>query len=115
MTNLSIFEGNDKTFNVTIVESGTGTPVDITGDTFLFTVKNNINDSDDNAIISKDITSHIVPISGTTAIPILRVDTLNQVGNKFYDYQWCASGTGIRQMVLNGNFIIKQAVGDRDC
>ena len=115
MTNLSVFEGNDKTFNITITASGTGSPVDITGDTFLFTVKNNINDSDSNAIISKDITSHRVPQSGQTTIPILREETLNQVGNKFYDYQRCTSGAGLRSTILNGNFIINQVISDREC
>lgn len=115
MTNLEVFEGNDKTFNVTITISGTGLPLDITGYKFLFTVKNNINDLDSNAIISKDITSHVIPASGTTTIPILRADTLNQVGNKFYDYQWCTSGAQLRKTIMNGNFIIKQSVGDRDC
>lgn len=115
MTNLEVFEGNDKTFNVSITVSGTGVPVDITGDTFLFTVKNNINDLDSDAIISKDITGHIVPTSGTTAIAILRAETLNQVGNKVYDYQRCTSGAQLRSTILSGNFIIKQSTGDREC
>lgn len=115
MTNLEVFEGNDRTFNVSITVSGTDVPVDITGDTFLFTVKNNINDSDVDAIISKNITSHIIPASGTTAIPVLRTDTLNQVGNKFYDYQRCTSGAQLRSTILSGNFIIKQSIGDREC
>ena len=52
MTDLNIFEGNDKTWSVTLTTSGTGEPFNITGDEFLFTVKDNINDSDSDSLRS---------------------------------------------------------------
>ncbi len=114
MTDLNIFEGNDKTWSVTLTTSGTGEPLDISGYEFLFTVKDNINDSDSAALISKNITSHTTPASGITAIQIDREDTLNLVGTKYYDYQWATSGADLRQTVMNGKFKISQSVGDRE-
>ncbi len=114
--NLSIFEGNDKSWDVTITESGTNIPIDITGYTFLYTAKKDKEDSDDDAIISKTITNHTVPASGQTAITIDRSDTLgNNIGTLYHDYQWCTSGAGLRKTVFIGNLTVKQSIGDREC
>ena len=53
MAELTIIWGNTKTYNLTITD-GTN-PIDITGATVFFTIKKNLEDSDDDAIIKKDI------------------------------------------------------------
>lgn len=113
--NLTISEGNDKTFNVVITQSGTDIPIDISGYTFLYTAKTNKDDSDDDAVISKTITSHTVPASGQTSIPIVRADTLNKnLGTLYHDYQWNTSGTNLRQTVFIGNLTVRQSIGDKE-
>jgi len=113
--NLDIGEGNDKTFNVAITDSETGSLFDITDYKFLFTVKANRDDPDSQAIISKDITVHTNAVSGLTTIDIDRADTIDFPGTQIYDYQWCASGSDDRRTIFGGKFTIKQAIGDREC
>ena len=113
--NLEIPEGNDKTWNVTITQSGTDTPIDISGYTFLYTAKTDRDDSDDNAVISKNISVHTVPASGQTTITLDRDDTLDKnLGTLYHDYQWSTSGTDLRTTVFIGKLTVKQSIGDRE-
>lgn len=110
-TDLSIYEGSDKTWTVTILDSA-GDPVDITGYTFLFVVKNSLSDSDDNSKIKKIITSHSDPTNGITQITVDAADTNNIHGNFIYDYQWLDTSTKRRVVLKNASFLIEQRVGD---
>jgi len=113
MTNLEIYEGNDSTWTVTITDSS-GDAVDITGYTFLFTVKKSISDSDDDALISKNITTHISPTTGVTTITLNRADTLGKDKTTYYyDYQWIDTSDK-RRTILKGLFSIVESVGDRE-
>lgn len=110
-TDLSIYEGEDQVNTVTILAED-GNPLDITGYTFLFTVKNKLNDSDDNALIYKEITSHSDPTNGVTEITLVPADTADKAGNYFYDYQWTDNAGKRRVVFKNANFQIEQRVGD---
>lgn len=110
-TDLSIYEGEDQVNTVTILDSSSN-PVDITGYTFLFTVKRKLDDSDDNAIIQKEITSHSDPTNGITEITLVPGDTADKAGNYFYDYQWVDTSTKRRVVLKNANFQIEKRVGD---
>ena len=110
-TDLSIYEGEDKTWTVTITNSS-GTAIDITGYTFLFIVKSLISDTDANAIINKKITSHSDPTNGVTEIAIDSADTNNINGKYIYDYQWLDVSTKRRVVLKNAGFKIEQRVGD---
>lgn len=114
MTNLQIYEGNDKTYTLTITD-GDDVAIDITGYEILFTVKKKITDSDNDAIISKNVTSHIDPTNGITNITVSRADT-KDVKPAFYPYdiQMCTD-IDDRITVLTGLYEIKQSVGDREC
>jgi hypothetical protein len=110
-TDLSIYEGEDKTWTVTVKDSS-GTAINITGYTFLFTIKRKRNDSDDNAIVKKTITSHLSPTEGKTQITVDSSDTNGLHGNFFYDYQWLDT-TNKRKVVLKtADFEIEQRIGD---
>lgn len=111
MTDLDIYEGEDKIWTVTINDSA-GDPIDITGYTFLFTVKNKLSDSDGNALIQKEITNHSDPTNGVTEITLVPADTNNQGGNFFYDYQWVDNSNNRRVVLKNAAFQIEQRVGD---
>lgn len=110
-TNLDIYEGEDKTWTVTITDSA-GDPIDITGYTFLFMVKTNISDTDANAIITKQITSHSDPTNGVTQIALDSSDTEDSSGKYVYDYQWLDTSTKRRPILKEGTFEIEQRVGD---
>lgn len=110
-TDLSIYEGEDKVWTVTITDSS-GTPIDITGYTFLFTVKTNIDDTDTAAIIQKEITSHSDPTNGVTEITLIQSDTNNKDGKFLYDYQWLDTSDNKRVILKNADFEIEQRVGD---
>ena len=110
-TDLSIYEGSDKTWGVTITDSD-GDAVDITGYTFLFVVKRNIGDSDDDAIIKKEITSHNDPTSGKTQITLVPEDTSGYKGNFLYDYQLKDTLSKRRVVLKKASFLIEQRVGD---
>ncbi len=64
-----------------------GGVIDITDWTIYFTAKENIKDSDDNAKIKKDITTHSDPENGKTLIELSTSDT-NLVGNYYYDIRF---------------------------
>lgn len=108
---LSIYEGEDKTWGVTITDSA-GDPIDITDYTFLFVVKNKIDEDDTSAIIKKIITSHSDPTNGKTQITIEEADTSEIHGKYLYDYQWLDNSTLRRAILKKANFNVEQRIGD---
>ena len=62
-------------------------PVDITGWTVYFTVKDKMEETDNNAKIKKDITSHLDATGGRTLIELSPVDT-DLKGNMYYDIKY---------------------------
>ena len=110
-TDLSIYEGEDKTWVVTITDEDDD-PIDVTDYTFLFVVKTHRTDSDDDAIIKKEITSHSNPAEGKTQITIDSADTANLSGDYLYDYQWIDSTAKRRSILKKASFIIEQRIGD---
>lgn len=110
-TDLTIYEGEDKVWTVTITDSA-GDPIDITGWTFLFVVKRKIGDADSDAIIDKEITSHSDPTNGVTEITLVEADTEDLNGVFLYDYQRLDSSTNRRVILKKANFTIEQRVGD---
>lgn len=83
--NLKIKKGDDQYYCLTF-DDGTD-PIDITGWTVFFTVKEDMDDSDDDAIIKKDVTSHTDPIHGKTTVHLTNSDTDIEVRNYYYDIQ----------------------------
>ena len=83
---LSSIRGDNYTLNLTITKND-GTPYDITNWEVYFTVKANREDSDDDALISKKITSHMDPTHGITAITLGHNDTKDLADIYFYDIQ----------------------------
>lgn len=108
--NLSMDEGVDIIWTVTITDSS-GTPIDITGYSFLFTVKKSKDDSDDNSIIRKVFTTHSSPTTGVTEITLTDEDTNNISGIFFYDYRWTDTSNNIKS-IFKGSFEIEKRIGD---
>ena len=110
-TDLNIYEGEDKTWSVTILDSA-GSPVDITGYTFLFVVKENMGDEDSSALIKKEITVHSSPTTGKTQIPVVETDTEDMSGKYLYDYQWLDASTKRRVVLKKAAFEVEKRIGD---
>jgi len=64
-----------------------GQPVDITDWVIYFTVKKNKEDSDDDAVIKKDIRTHTDPINGKSFLLVLPAELDSLVGKHYYDFQ----------------------------
>ena len=73
---LHIQKGNPASLNVTITDAA-GTALDLTGRTVFFTVKrkNDYSDDDEDAVITKTVTSHSDPTAGKTVISLTATQT----------------------------------------
>jgi hypothetical protein len=110
-TEITIFRGDDLDITVQINDAD-GNGIDLTGSTLFFTVKSDLTDSDDNAAISKDITSHTDAVNGTTEINLSPTDTNISPGGYHYDLQLVdSSGTVITYG--KGGFIVQADVTRR--
>ncbi len=108
-TNLEIYRGDDKTWNLTFRDS-TGDSIDITGSTVWLTVKSSISDPDESALIQKQVTTHSNPTQGETQISLLPVDTSDvSVGRYEYDMQLIESSGKITTF-MRGVFSISQDI-----
>lgn len=110
-TDLNTYEGADASWLVTLSDSD-GDPIDITGDTFLFTVKDNLCDSDDEALIKKIITSHVDPTVGQTKIILVPADTADNSGSYMYDFQRLTTANLRGPVLKKAEFKIEQRCGD---
>jgi hypothetical protein len=82
----SITEGD--TYSTTLTITDDGSTQDITGWTFWLTVKESPNDADSDAIIQKEVTSHVDAANGETVLSLTASETLGISTPKFYDIQY---------------------------
>lgn len=108
---LRVKRGDSKSYTLTFLD-GEENAVDITDWKIYFTVKEKITDTDDNAKIKKDVTSHTSPTAGKTQISLLSTDTSITPGNYIYDIQ-LKTDTGEVKTVMEGNFVIMKDVSQR--
>lgn len=83
---LEIIRGDDTTISATITNQD-DEAVNLTGATVFFTVKRRKTDSDADALIAKEVTSHTTPASGQTDIELTNEDTDIRPGAYLYDLQ----------------------------
>lgn len=107
-SNLEFFAGEDRSYTITITD-GDGIAINITGYTIWFTVKADPEDTDVNALIQKEITSHTTPASGITTITLTNDDTNIALGNHFYDIQMMDSSSLITTLVA-GRVRVKRRI-----
>lgn len=72
--NIDHYRGDTKAITCTFTNTS-GDAIDITGWMVFFTVKENRNDSDDDAVISKEVSSFADPTSGVAVIDLAPADT----------------------------------------
>jgi len=106
-----IIRGDDTSFDLTFTDKD-GNVIDITGATVFFTVKENVDDDDDDAIISVEKSTHDGvdddPENGLTVIYLTDSETDVEIGSYFYDVQLkesdgtiSSSGSGILKVLAD--------------
>lgn len=85
---------------------------DLTGCTVSMTVKRRVEDTDDKALISKDVTVHTDATAGLTQIVLTSSDTNKQADNYVYDFQIKMANNSIQTLGI-GEFVIKDRVTQR--
>ena len=111
MNTLEIIRGDDETITVTFKDAA-GTVINITGYTVYFTVKSNLNMTDADAEIKKDITNHSDPTHGKTQIDLTSTDTAIASGVYYWDLQ-LKNSQGEISSTEKGEFKIVQDVTTR--
>lgn len=115
MSTITIIRGDDQSFDVSI-KNADATPVDLTGATVFFTVKKRTSDTDDEALISKDITSHTTPASGLTNINLDNEDTEIDPSPIGKPYKWDLQVKGADGSIYSteaGDFVVLADVTSR--
>jgi hypothetical protein len=117
MSDLRMFRGDSRTWVVNFKDKSTGNPIDITGYTLFFTVKDKnrylTDASDSSAIISKNVTTHVDSSSGISQIVITSSDTTS-ITPKAYIYDIQLKDSYDRVFTIDsGNFLIDADVTRR--
>jgi len=104
---LEIIRKSTKAYKLIFTKDGLST--DITGWTIYFTVKESMEDSDENAKIAKTITTHANALSGIALVELTAADTDIAKGNYWYsfDYKTADDDEGA---VNSGKIKIKEPV-----
>lgn len=84
--NLTLIRRDDVDLDVTFTDKD-GEPIDLTGCTVFFTMKRKVSDTDEDAIIQKEVTSHTDPTAGETRISLTNDETDITPRHYFYDIQ----------------------------
>lgn len=83
LQDLEMTRGRDYYFQLVFSENGSA--INITDWTIYFTAKVKATDSDDNAVIKVDLTTHTDPTNGITVLHVSKEDTLVAGGKYLYD------------------------------
>jgi hypothetical protein len=86
MQTIEIIRGDDVTLSITLTDVN-GTALNITDGTVFFTIKQNITDTDTDALLKTSVTSHTNGAAGLTSIPLTATQTDITPGVYYYDLQ----------------------------
>lgn len=105
INDIRLVQGDTYSSLITVIENGS--PLDITGATFSFTAKRKLSDADDDAIISKDWSTHTAPTEGKTLLTLTDDQTDVEEGTYYFDIQFKLGGT-VATILIGKLFIIAQ-------
>jgi len=112
MASATLTEFTGDTFQRSLtVSDESGNPIDITGWTFILTIKNNRTDSDSEAVVQKVVSSHVSPADGRTEVIIDEAVTADLAGDYYYDIKY-QDDTGFIDTVLNGVIRFEESITD---
>lgn len=107
---LQLIRKTSKTYELTFKKDSI--VQDITGWTIYFTVKEAMQDSDNDAKIKKDVISHADPTNGKTLIELCSTDTDVPAKSYYYDIKYKDSDDNIG-IILRGRLKIVEIVTQR--
>lgn len=81
-----LYRGDTLTLSLSFKDSA-GDPLDITGWKLYLTIKKNITDTDDDAVVSMEEDTHSDPTGGITSFKVPAADTHDLLGRHYYDIQ----------------------------
>jgi hypothetical protein len=99
--------GNSRNIRVTVKDSVTGNPIDITGDKFYFTVKDTADHTDTDAVVQESVVA--AGANATSGIAIINVPAASTTsvtpGTYEFDIVWLklTSAPGDRETILQGD------------
>ena len=96
--NFKLIRGDDQVFALKFKQGGVAK--DITGWTIFFTLKRDKDDSDDDAIIEKTVTTHTNPTQGETEFSITDTETDSLQGIYYYDVQYKDTTPNIKTVMI---------------
>ena len=79
----NIYAGDDIFWDLTFTDAD-GNPIDLTGVVLNFIIKTNLSDSDDNAILNKDVIVHTDPVGGTSQLHITEAESATFTPGVYY-------------------------------
>lgn len=105
---IKIYKENSRTIGMKFHD------IDLTGATVFFTVKKKSDNvqTDDTAIIKKDITEHINPTEGVTSVKLLPTDTDKPSGEYHYDVKLKRPNDRFDTVGV-GKFVIAEVITNR--
>lgn len=86
MSNLSLIRRDDVDLDITFTDKD-GEPINISNATVYFTMKRKKTDSDDDAVLAIEVTSHSNPTAGETRVSLTNTETDLPPRYYFYDVQ----------------------------
>jgi hypothetical protein len=99
--NIEVFRGDSFGTQMEFTDDD-GVAIDITGWTIFFTIKKKKSDTDDQAVISKTITTFDDPTSGIASVTLTSTETYNLDGTYFYDFQFKDNTGSVSTIVAGG-------------
>ena len=101
--NLEAYQATDIAFRIPVIDKETKAPIDITDYVFYFTLKANLDDADEDALIIKDVDFFEDPVLGVANITITYDDTKDLFGSYFYDFK-LKDNNGLVRKIQFGRF-----------
>lgn len=108
--NLTIPKATSKSFELRFKKT-TGAPEDISGWRILFTCKTKMEDTDAQAVITKDVTSHLDAENGKTLIELTPTDT-DLSGSYYYDIKSVDTANNVN-ILFHGRITFRVTVTTR--
>jgi len=110
-----IRSGNSRNLKITIRDSSTKLPIDISGDKFYFTVKDSADLEDADAALQTSVVApaNATSVAGIVIIPVAAADTATvEPGSYVYDIVWLklTSAPGERDTIQEGDVSFSKAV-----
>ena len=106
---ISMFRGNNKTVQITVLKESTGLAFDLTGCSITMYIKKDINDVDNDAVLTK-VGTIVNPITAIVEFYLLPNDTENitQLGDEtpYYADFKVVTGSGSKYTVLRTLFVL---------